>query len=68
MSFTPDAPVLESDLLDDVSFDIGWTLLERFSSLVRESGSEDEHVAAEYIASELGRMGCLLYTSPSPRD
>ncbi len=57
MSFTTDAPVLEPDLLDDVSFDVGWPLLERFSSLVRESGSEDEHVAAEYIASELGRMG-----------
>ncbi|WP_420464387.1 M28 family peptidase [Candidatus Palauibacter sp.] len=48
---------LEPDLLDLVSFDAGWTMLERFSTLVRESGSEDEHVAAEYIAAELARMG-----------
>lgn len=51
----PDA--LEPDLLRAVSFDAGWSLLERFSTLVRESGSDDEHVAAEYIAAELSRMG-----------
>lgn len=51
----PDA--LEPDLLRSVSFDAGWSLLERFSTLVRESGSDDEHVAAEYIAAELSRMG-----------
>ncbi|MCZ0935650.1 MAG: M28 family metallopeptidase [Gemmatimonadetes bacterium] len=51
----PDA--LEPDLLGAVSFDAGWSLLERFSTLVRESGSDDEHVAAEYIAAELSRMG-----------
>ncbi|MYH11196.1 MAG: hypothetical protein F4143_14085, partial [Gemmatimonadales bacterium] len=51
----PDA--LEPDLLRAVSFDAGWSLLERFSTLVRESGSVDEHVAAEYIAAELSRMG-----------
>ncbi len=51
----PDA--LEPDLLRAVSFDAGWALLERFSTLVRESGSEAEHVAAEYIAAELDRMG-----------
>ncbi|WP_423930573.1 M28 family peptidase [Candidatus Palauibacter sp.] len=48
---------LEPDLLDSVSFDAGWAMLERFSTLVRESGSEDEHVAADYIAAELARMG-----------
>ena len=51
----PDA--LEPDLLRAVSFDAGWSLLERFSTLVRESGSEEEHVAAEYIAAELTRLG-----------
>ncbi|WP_420441332.1 M28 family peptidase [Candidatus Palauibacter sp.] len=51
----PDA--LEPDLLKAVSFDAGWSLLERFSTLVRESGSEDEHVAAEYIAAVLSGMG-----------
>jgi N-acetylated-alpha-linked acidic dipeptidase len=61
MGLTSGVPVLEPDLLDDVSFDVGWALLERFSNLMRESGSEDEHIAAEYIASELGRMGVDHY-------
>ncbi|MCY3701041.1 MAG: M28 family metallopeptidase [Gemmatimonadetes bacterium] len=52
-----DVGALEPDLLGAVSFDAGWSLLERFSTLVRESGSDDEHVAAEYIAAELSRMG-----------
>jgi len=47
---------LESALLDEVAFDDGWALIERFSSLVRESGSADEHAAAEHIASELARL------------
>ncbi|WP_419950933.1 M28 family peptidase [Candidatus Palauibacter sp.] len=57
MTLAAGAAALEHDLLDSVSFDDGWALLERFSTLVRESGSEDEHVAAEYIAAELTRMG-----------
>ena len=48
---------LEPELLEAVSFDAGWALLERFSTLVRESGSDDERVAADYIAAELTRMG-----------
>lgn len=52
-----DPGALEPDLLQAVSFDAGWSLLERFSTLVRESGSEDEHAAAEYIAAELSGMG-----------
>lgn len=57
---TPIAPgptSLESALMDEVRFDDGWTLLERFSGLVRESGSADEHAAADYIAGELARLG-----------
>ena len=57
MSFAPGAAPQESDLLGDVSVDVGWSLLERFSTLVRESGSPDEGEAADYIASELARMG-----------
>ena len=37
----------ERDLLSDVSVDVGWRLIERFSSLVRESGMPDEHTAAD---------------------
>lgn len=47
----------ERDLLSDVSVDVGWRLIERFSSLVRESGMPDEHTAADYIVSELDRLG-----------
>jgi len=57
MSFASGATALEPTLLDDVSFDSGWALLERFSTLVRESGSPDEHEAADYIAAELARLG-----------
>ena len=52
-----DPGALELDLLQAVAFDAGWSLLERFSTLVRESGSEDEHAAAEYIAGALSGMG-----------
>ncbi len=57
MTLAAGPEALEADLLGAVSFDAGWTLLERFSTLVRESGSADEHAAAEYIAAELSRMG-----------
>ena len=44
-------------LLSDVSFDLGWSLIHRFSVLVRESGSMDERAAAHFIASRLEAMG-----------
>lgn len=44
---------LVETLLDDVSFDLGWSLIQRFSILVRESGSMDERAAAHFIASRL---------------
>lgn len=48
---------LERALLDDLSLDLGWSLLERFSTLVRESGSDDERTAAEWIVDRLERLG-----------
>lgn len=48
---------VEDVLLSDVSVDDGWRLIERFSELVRESGTADERAAAEYIVSELERLG-----------
>ncbi len=39
------------------SFDLGWSLIERFSILVRESGSLDERTAARFIASRLETLG-----------
>ena len=48
---------IEQSLLSAVSVDDGWRLIERFSTLVRESGMSDEHAAADYIIDELARMG-----------
>ena len=53
-SFTSD---VEQALLQDVSVEAGWQLIERFASLVRESGMSDELDAADYIAGELDRLG-----------
>ena len=44
---------LVETLLSDVSFDLGWSLIQRFSILVRESGSMDERAAAHFITSRL---------------
>lgn len=57
MTFARQPSALESALLPQVAFDDGWKLLETFSTLVRESGSADEHAAAEYIAAQLDRLG-----------
>lgn len=48
---------LEARLLDQVRPDHGWELIERFSTLVRESGSEDERTAAAWIADRLNSFG-----------
>lgn len=47
--------LLES-VLEDTSFDLGWSLIERFAVLVRESGSADERAAAHFIVSRLDAM------------
>lgn len=52
-----DAADLERRALDDVAVDEGWDLVERFSELVRESGSEAEREAARYISGHLDRLG-----------
>jgi hypothetical protein len=58
MTPTPSpATALERDLLQRVDFDHGWGLIQRFSTLVRESGAPDEHEAADYIAAQLTALG-----------
>lgn len=47
----------EKELLDLVDIQEGWKLVERFSTLVRESGTPDEFAAAEYIAARLKANG-----------
>ncbi len=47
----------ESALLGDISLDEPWQLLERFSTLHRLSGSEDEAKAVDYITGKLDNWG-----------
>jgi len=56
MRSPPRAGAVEAELLADVSVDLGWALIERFATLVRESGSAAELAAADYIASHLARL------------
>ncbi|MBX6341039.1 MAG: M28 family peptidase, partial [Thermomicrobiaceae bacterium] len=47
----------EERVLADISLDEPWALLERFSGLVRLSGSEDEARAVDYITGRLDAWG-----------
>ena len=47
----------ERIVLDDISIDEPWALLERFSQLVRLSGSADEQEAVNYITGKLSSWG-----------
>jgi len=48
---------VEGVLLEEISIEEPWALIERFSTLVRESGSSDEATAADYIAGRLQALG-----------
>src|SRR5258707_12266153 len=48
---------LESELLGELSPAVPWELVERFTTLVRESGSEDEREAARYMVARLKELG-----------
>lgn len=50
-------PTSENVLLEALSLDEGWRLIERFTTLTRESGSDDERTAATYIAERLKALG-----------
>ncbi len=57
-STTPQSvSALEEQFLAELSPQAPWSLIERFTTLVRESGSEDEREAARYIAQQLDRFG-----------
>ncbi|CAN5689361.1 M28 family peptidase [soil metagenome] len=47
----------EAAILEDISIDEPWALLEEFSQLTRLSGSEDEERAAKYITAKLDEFG-----------
>ena len=48
---------LEAELLDDITLDLPWGLVESFATLTRLSGSEDEATAVELITSKLASWG-----------
>ncbi len=50
-------PGLEREVLDAVSLDVPWKLVEDFSTLVRLSGSTEERRAVQLIMEELKRVG-----------
>ena len=55
--YQPEQATVESALLEDLSIDEPWALIERFTTLVRESSSEDEREAARYITARLEALG-----------
>jgi hypothetical protein len=55
--YQPAKASLEETILDELSIDAPWALIERFTTLVRESGSEDERIAAQYISDRLTEFG-----------
>ena len=48
---------LETALLDSLTPDEPWSMIERFTTLVRESSSEDERTAFNYLAERLTALG-----------
>jgi hypothetical protein len=57
MAASTTATVGEREVVDDVRLDDAWALVERFASLVRDSGSEDELTAFHEIAGRLEAWG-----------
>src|SRR3954468_1907616 len=46
-------PGLEREVLESSSLDVPWAAVERFSALVRSSGSEQEREAVDYLIERL---------------
>lgn len=57
---------VEEQVRSAVSIEEPWALVERFSTLIRESGTEDERTAAHYIAERLAAYG-VKHTVHTPR-
>jgi len=58
---------LEDALLESLAPDEPWSLIERFTTLVRESSSEDERAAFDYVAERLDALG-VDYTMHMPEQ
>lgn len=57
---------MERILLDELSLDVPKAVLNKFSTLVRESGSEDERIAFDFLAGFLKEWG-IPYTLHQPK-
>ena len=58
---------LEEALLEALAPDEPWSMIERFTTLVRESSSEDERTAFNYVADRLSALG-VPYTMHKPEQ
>lgn len=55
----------ERDVLESISLDEPWTLIEEFAGLERMSGTEDEQTAAAYLTERLDALG-ITYERTDP--
>ena len=53
----PDVTSVEDEIIDSVSAEEPWSVVERFAELERVSGTDDEREAAEYLADRLSTFG-----------
>lgn len=58
-------PELERQILDDITLDVPWRIVEDFSSLVRSSGSPEERQAVTLLMQQLDEWG-VPYTLHEP--
>lgn len=58
-------PELERGLLEQVSLDLPWPVIEQFSTIARLSGTPDERRAVDLIAAHLARLG-IAHTVHEP--
>lgn len=64
-SLIQSATELEATLLDSVSLDVPWGIVENFSKIVRLSGTEEERKALDLLCSHLEEWG-VPYTVHEP--
>jgi hypothetical protein len=53
----PSLSDVDAAIVDDVSVEVSWSLVERFAELERVSGTEDERLAATYVMDQLDGFG-----------
>jgi len=58
-------PALEQELLDSISLDVPWSVVEKFSTLTRSSGSAEERAAIDTLIGHLKSWG-VPYTLHEP--